>query len=183
MKIYLSRVGNKNIKGKIFSILFEVPIKLIDLHNLKNYVGGEDYNHFNKDNLVASSPEKIESLKKYNLGMSKVFICIMFNRKFNSNPEHFPIKIPTYSSIIRNEFYLYLYPKQNHLSCYEYYIKVKEIGKEQEKRILLKLLKHIITTRIHSNYESIPKNEFNYVGGYRIINRIYITWKLGLLKC
>ena len=180
MKVYLSKVGNKDIKGKIFSILFEVPIKLIDLYNLKNYMGEEDYFHFIKDNIVVeSSPEKIESLKKYNLGMSKVFIYIMFDRKFNH--KHLPIKIPTYSSIIRNKFYLFLYPKQTHVSYYEYYIKVKKIGKEQEKRILLKLLKHIITSRIHSNYESIPVNEFNH--GYRIINRFYITWKLGLLKC
>lgn len=183
MKVYLSKVGNKNIKGKIFNILFEVPIKLIDLYNLKNYMEKEDYFHFIKDNIVASSPEKIESLKKYNLGMSKVFICIMFdrfNRKFN--PKHLPIKIPTYSSIISNKFYLFLYPKQTHISDYKYFIKVKKIGKEQEKRILLKLLKHIITSRIRSNYESIPVNEFNH-DGYRIINRIYITWKLGLLKC
>lgn len=179
MKVYLSKVGNKDIKGKIFSILFEVPIKLIDLHNLKNYMEKEDYFHFIKDNIVAPSPEKIESLKKYNLGMSKVFINIVFDRKFNH--KHLPIKIPTYSSIIRNKFYLYSYPKQTHVNCYEYYIKVKKIGKEQEKRILLKLLKHIITSRIHSNYESIPVNEFNHE--YRIINRIYITWKLGLLKC
>lgn len=180
MKVYLSKVGNKDIKGKIFSILFEVPIKLIDLHNLKNYMGEEDYFNFIKDNIVVeSSPEKIESLKKYNLGISKVFIYIMFDGRFNH--KHLPIKIPTYSSIIRNKFYLFLYPKQTHVSDYEYYIKVKKIGKEQEKRILLKLLKHIITSRIHSNYESISVNEFNH--GYRIINRFYITWKLGLLKC
>lgn len=182
MKVYLSSTGKKNIKGKILSILFEVPIKLIDLHNLKNYAEEDDYNHFIKDNLVASSPEKIENLKNYNLGISKVFVCVMFNRRL-VDIKHSSVKIPTYSSIIRNNFYLYLYPKQTHASCYEGYIKIKEIGKEKEKRILLKLLKHIITTRIRSNYESIPANEFNYVGGYRIINRIYITWKLGLLKC
>lgn len=147
MKVYLSKVGNKDIKGKIFSILFEVPIKLIDLHNLKNYMGEEDYFHFIKDNIVVeSSPEKIESLKKYNLGMSKVFIYIMFDRKFNH--KHLPIKIPTYSSIIRNKFYLFLYPKQTHVSYYEYYIKVKKNWKRAREENFIK----VVETYYHFTY-------------------------------